>query len=355
MAALTCQTPSAEGVVVHIGAEGTRHVTGIQRCKSVGSCPVCSPTIRSTRAADIEAAVEAWHALGGDVWFLTLTVPHGPDDWLGDTLTRIQTMWRQMTQGTGWRNLRRDGGVQGMVRAWEITWTETGGWHPHIHVLIFANSRRLEPLRVIEQWRSRWDHNGFGDRWVPHVSADIRKVSRRSGGIAAYLGKVNMEWGAGLELARADAKVGRGLNAAQLLELAATGEVEWVERWRDWERCTKGMRWIEWGRGLRDRAAGWQLQALAQGVELEGVPLLIPEKTDEEAASAEDADDVVASWHVPAEVWSAARARGQLGDLLEALVRDEGERWGCWRITPWVPPDWRPPGLEQVEGTSVMA
>lgn len=312
-----CQGPAAASVEVAVTSGGRTHARGIQRCRSVGSCPACAATIRGVRARDIEAAVEAAHAVGLQVWFLTLTVPHSAGDDLGGTLDRLRDFWRRMQQGTRYRQLRDTMGMRGSVRAFEVTWSEANGWHPHLHVLLFSRAMYVQPL--VDCWRAVWQADGIGDRWVPRVSADVRRVKRGSGA-ASYLAKVDMAWGVGVELARSDLKRGRGLNPPQLLELASTGEYDSVQRWIEFERGTKALRWIEWSRGLRDLAACWQVQATTAGVELHGVNLGDVELSDDEAASAEVREPVVARFAVPAATWARARARGELGLLLWSLV-----------------------------------
>lgn len=316
-AAAGCQAPAAAEVGVSVTASGRTHVSGIQRCRSVGSCPSCASTIRGARARDIEAAVEAAHAVGLQVWFLTLTVPHAAGDDLGSTLDRVRDYWRRMQQSRGTRALFGSMRVEGFVRAFEVTWSEANGWHPHLHVLIFTRAMYVRPL--VDCWRAVWDADGIGGQWVPRVSADVRRV-RRGSGAASYLAKVDMRWGVGTEMARSDLKRGRGLTPPQLLELAATGEADCVRRWVDFERATYGLRWIEWSRGLRDRAAVWQMQATTVGVELQCVSLGVRELSDAEAAAAALREPVVQRFAVPAAVWSRARARGMLGVLLWSLV-----------------------------------
>jgi hypothetical protein len=177
-----------------------------------------------------------------------------------------------------------------------------------------------------------------------------------------YLGKIHQGWGAGAELARADLK-SRSLTPADILDLAyeeystldpasvTTGEVvpwvenpaaDWVLRWAELERSTKALRWIEWGKGLRARAGAWQMQAIVAGHQLEGKLLAVQEATDQEAARGVDAEQVVASWHVPGHVWMRFRAAGQLGLLLQALISNDGERYGALRVVSWIDPEWRP-------------
>lgn len=354
--ARVCMAP-ASTVVVHVGAGATTHVAGVARCGSVGLCPVCAPTIRQARAADIDAAAEAWTALGHETYLATFTIPHGVEDDPGDLLAVLGRMWRQMREGQAFRNWRRDAAVEGFIKAVEITYG-ANGWHPHLHVLFFSKRRRMLPARLAELWRTRFELEGWS--YVPKVSCDVRKLTRK--GIGVYLGKINQGWGAGAELARADLK-SRSLSPADLLDLAfeefagldpasvTTGEVvpwdenpaaRWLLRWAELERATKGLRWIEWGKGLRKRAGGWQMQAIVNGHQLEGKLLTVEEASDQEAARGVDADQVVASWHVPGPVWLRFRAAGQLGLLLQALISNDGERYGAWRVVSWIDPDWRP-------------
>ena len=312
-----CQSPAAERIEVSVTSGGRTHVSGIQRCKSVGSCPSCASTIRGRRALDIEAAVEAAHAVGLQVWFLTLTVPHTSDDDLGETLDRVRDYWRRMRESRGTRKLFESMGVEGFVRAFEVTWSERNGWHPHLHVLLFTRS--MYPVPLVDCWKNVWQADGIASQWVPHVSADLRRV-KRGHGISSYLAKIDMAWGVGTELARSDLKKGRGLTPPQLLELATTGEYDSVQRWVEFEHGTKALRWIEWSRGLRSKAACWQMEATTQGVDLQGVSLGGDELTDDEAAAAEVREPVVARFAVPASTWSRCRARGDLGVLLWSLV-----------------------------------
>lgn len=338
--ARTCMRPLGANVTVHIGAGGTAHAAGVARCGSVWSCPVCAPQVRGDRAQDIEAAAEAWQAVGGEVWLITATVPHQATDALDDTLGRVQKWWSDAWNGKAGKGARDACGVVGSIRVLEVTFGRNG-WHPHVHALWFCRPGEMDPVRVARRWRSRFDHAGIGDQYVPRVSLDVRQV--KPGAIGEYLGKVNQEWGVGLEIARSDLKSRGGVTSAEILELASCGEAQWVYRWMEWERATKGRRCIVWSRGLRDLAISWQLDARAQGVELSSRALDLDERTDEEAAAGDDADQVVAMVVVPARVWNWWKRHGRLAEFLQRLVRSEGEDLGCHVIRPWVDPEWRPP------------
>lgn len=341
LAARTCMEPHSD-LVVHVGANGSTHTRGVMRCANVGLCPVCAPVIRQKRSMDIDAAQEAWIARGGSTYFATFTVPHELGDSPAVVLDRLRTMWRKMQQATGFRSWKASVGFEGMIRAFEVTYGRNG-WHWHLHVLLFVEGNKIEAPRLAACWRRQFERSGIGGQYVPKVSFDVRKLSRR--GIGSYLGKVSVEWGAGAEMARQDMKR-RSIGPAQMLELAhdewtqltLTGDVTWQRRWEGLEKASKRLRWIEWGKGMRDRACVWQMEAIVAGHELQGVLLSKVEETDEEAAVGDDAEQVVASWHVPASVWRKFRRAGELGLLLAALVSNDGHRYGCWLVTPHVGP-----------------
>lgn len=354
--ARTCMHPGGD-VVVHVGVNGAPHVSGVMRCGGVGLCPTCAPVIRQRRAGDIEAAAEAWRLLGGETWLATFTIPHGVGDELGSLLDQLRGMWRALGSSTGYRNWRKDCAIEGVIKVVEVTYG-ANGWHPHLHVLFFGKRSRFDVRRLAELWRKRFDIEDLG--YVPHVSFDARRLTGR--GIGAYLGKVQSGWGAGAELARGDLKAG-SLTPAELLDLAAaeyaeldpaavtTGEVvpwrenpaaRWLHLWEELERGSKNVRWIEWGKGLRARAGGWQMKAVVAGHELRCELLTVDEASDVEAARGADAEHVAASWHVPGHVWLRFRRAGQLGLLLQALISNDGERYGAWRIVCAVDPDWVP-------------
>lgn len=349
--AAICMRAGSEGAWYDLGKSGGVHKRGVQRCGDIGKCPQCAPVIRTERARDIEAAVEAARRCGFEVWFLTVTLPHTVADDVGELLGRMGRMWRDgWGKGSGYLT-KQAIGFEGQIRVMEVTHGENG-WHPHIHALIFCRRGQMDCERVVKLWRQRWKAEGIGSPWRKGVSAQIERVTRS--GLGRYLGKVTMSWGAGLELARGDLKAGAGLTPAQLLELASCGEVDRTnfERWADFERGTKGVIWIRWSPGLRDKAIAWQLQAVTQHVEhvescgkgrhckrhvhreVLGRPLASEEKTDKDAAAGPRVEDLAASWWVPYEVHERYRLAGRLGRLVAMMFCNTAHEAGCVLVLP---------------------
>ena len=328
---VSCQWALNDTVKVHIGSEGHQYVSGVASCGRLGVCPVCAPKVRSTRAADIESAVEAWHALGESVVFATFTVPHSRSDSLASVLANVREGWRHCVNSTVGRRVMSDEWVSGFIRSVEVTYGQNG-WHAHIHALFFVPSDVLFTA-FVEPWQAYFKVKGW--KFIPRVSCDVRIVSpgASSDGIGAYLGKLGQTWGAGLELARADLKRAKSVTPQQILELAASGDKKYYMLWCEWEVATKGVRWIEWSRKLRAKAIGWQTAASARGHLLHQGLLDTEAASDVEAAAANHLGDVVAVVHVPKVVWQKWRNAGRLGELLQNLTGNQGAALGCWTIS----------------------
>jgi hypothetical protein len=318
-------------VMIYVRGDGSTHVKGIARCGQVGLCPRCAPKVRGLRAADISHAVENWLGRGEEVWFATFTVPHREWESAGRVWDRVQGRYSwAFSDGRAGQDARRSNGVVHSIRAVEVTYG-ANGWHVHIHALLFCRSDvgRFDPVSVAHRWRDALQSEGL--RYVPHVSCDLRPVTASD--VGDYLAKVDgSHWGAGVELARCDLKASRGLRVDQVLELATTGEAEWVRRWAQLERQTRGRRWFRWSAGLRAE-----------------VGLTDPEMTDEEAAASSDGVAPVAVFVCPWRVWEQWRHAGRLGELRQLCVRCEAEVHGLWLIrVAWGPPD-------RVERTPIAA
>lgn len=330
----------AEGDVdVTSAVDGSQSVRGVMHCGQVGFCPWCAPRVREHRAADIAAAVEVAEALGWEVWMATFTVPHDRCEALDVVRKRFSTAWREYGK-RGLRRVRKRCGVTGYIRAAEVTLNpDGGGWHWHMHVLLFTEPGYRPLVReLVTGWSEIFERNGW--LWVPNVSLDVRRAGsrhhRRHGGAgvmaAEYVAKSGMKWGASAELARSDLKRGRSVGVGQLLDLASTGEAQWVEYWLEYERAAKGTRWIEWSRGFRDRLSDAQSALRALGVPLTGVNLGTVEDDDETAAAGVLRAEPTIRVRVSRHRWRHEEKRGTLGLFLDQL-RYCAPGWGT-RIVP---------------------
>ena len=248
---------------VHVKA-GSAYYCDVQTCGSVWSCPVCAARIRQRRAGEIETACVSHLGAGGSIGFLTLTFPHTRDDDLAEMLRVLARCWERVQQRRGYRARKDALRLFGFIRATEVTYGGWHGWHPHLHLLLFA-----EGTVTADDWAQL--RGWLSDAWAevvvkagrdrPGEAVGVTLAPVRTAEVGAYLAKVQDHYGAessiGREMARSDAKRGRKRSRTpfELLEQAVLGVVPELPLWHTYEAATKGRHAIDWSRGLKARFA----------------------------------------------------------------------------------------------------
>ena len=308
-AAKLCYLSKGDRVTITVGPLLVAHVSGVHRCGSLWSCPLCAPVVRQRRAEEIDQAASVVLAAGGCGLFVSGTGPHRKGDPLGP-LFDLTAKWGELTmRGAKAAELRDRFGYIGSIRALEVTYGQPpfdNGWHPHVHTLMLFD-RNLSPAEVAElraflfgRWQLALHGKGFGDLH-PVKGVDVRPVYD-SEGLSEYLTAVEGGWGVGLELARSDVKH-KGVTPFELLgRWALAGDLEARALWLEYEAVTFGRRCIQWTPGLRRR--------LLPDVE---------ELTDEEVAAAESEDLVCVTVVVDGWEWDEWVEAGRVGEVLAEI------------------------------------
>jgi hypothetical protein len=337
------RTALSGGVTQKVTPAGSSYFAGVATCGKVHLCPCCGAKIRTARAAELQAAGTAWEGRreddadrGGGLALLTLTMRHYARQALRPLVEHQREAWRRalgQNAGREWRSARRQFGVVGFVRAWEVTHGDNG-WHPHWHVLVFLQ----EPLSpeqgedleevIYRAWAGAVTAVGG---YLPSREHGVRldlSGHGEGGALARYLMKYQdgkAGWTTAAEMTRQDVKGGRGGHRTPfqiVRELSGTpAEIEAdVRLWREYEEAARGMRALYWSNGLR--------KMLGALVELD-------DRGEAEIAAEEPEGAPVAV--IPAEVWhrQVVRHRGRSLDLLRAAeaggveaVRALVEGWG---------------------------
>ena len=307
------------GQTVGLMHDGSRPAgyAGLERCSSIWACPNCSAVIRAGRAAEIEEAVTAHQKTGGSVVFFTGTVRHHQGDALEDTLGQVLDAWSRLRRNKSWRVMKKRYGIAHYIRSIEVTGNfsdEGNGWHPHCHSLLFLDGdisdEQVKSLRgdLFHYWASAVE--ALGGKRPTEKGLDLQKCDRYGKVLARYVGKIQEKkrWSAGAELARFDAKNGRGDSISPFELLDDDSEIAPARRgslWREYYSATKGRRAITWSRGLKKLYS-------------------IGEKTDEEIQDAAESTTLV--WRTSARVFRAVR-RENVEKLAIALECAECEEW----------------------------
>lgn len=241
-------------VVVCRHDSGGAYFQGLATCGSIWRCPVCSAKIQAQRVGELQELVTAHQKAGGHVFLLTLTVPHTDGQSLRAVLDGVTGGWQKFLAGSPWARLRDCYGIDGYVRAVEITHGRNG-WHPHIHALIFTDRGFSEietdqfRLRLFSRWRAIAERAGLGT--VSFDALDLQWVDPKTEDAAAYL----VKWGASAEVSASASKQGRMGNrsAWQLLADADRGDGRAAGLWKHYAEVLQGRRHLTYSRGIREQ------------------------------------------------------------------------------------------------------
>lgn len=255
-------------------------LTGLNRCGNIWTCPVCAAKVAEARRAELNDGLVAHLGNGGGAYLVTLTFPHEADHPIAELLERFTKARQRLQNSRAWKNVMRDAGRIGSVASLEVTISQENGWHPHLHLLVFANPNGFgegEPMNdqgdlispaIIElkhAWVNLLLKTGLGDQQkLAHMLQHALNV--RGGNQAAeYIAKYGRDerWGQSSEMTRHYAKQGGagqrdGLDhftPFQLLAWAGNGD-EWsIRKFLEYAAAIEGKRAVTWSPGLKKALA----------------------------------------------------------------------------------------------------
>lgn len=237
--------------------------SGLEVCARVWTCPVCCAKVSERRRMELISATAAAQALGWQVQLATLTVPHGLGDNLDQMLDMMMVAWRKCSSTRSAAKWRQCIGLEGTVRALEVT-DGLNGFHPHFHVLLFINS----PVTTADV------QQGLAPLWQDAcVKAGLPRPSDAHGvrvDDGSYAAKYASKWGLESEMTKGHSKTGKkdSLTPFDLLRRVLSLKCERSAlRFQIYAEAFAGRRQLYWSNGLRAKLG-----------------LNAAEKTDEELA-----------------------------------------------------------------------
>lgn len=287
----------AGSVSVYRNEDGSgSSLTGLNRCGNIWTCPVCAAKVAETRRAELSAGLVAHLGNGGAAYLLTLTFPHEADHQITELLEKFTNARQRLQNSRKWKEVMKQAGRIGSVASLEVTISQEHGWHPHLHLLIFANvqgfgegdaiNEQGDLLSVaISELKTAWVNillkTGLGDHRKINDMLDHALNVRGGNQAAEYIAKYGRDerWGQSSEMTRHYAKQGASgerdgllhFTPFQLLTWAGNGD-EWaIRKFIEYSTAIEGKRAVTWSPGLK--------KALA----------VLDDRTDEEIA----ADDSV--------------------------------------------------------------
>lgn len=306
---------------------------GVATCGSVHVCPVCMPSVRRVRAAELAAAGAAWESVDVEkgkargLVLVTLTMRHYARQSLALLVQRQREAWKISFGQNALKTtkaIRRGFGVVGYVRAWETT-HGANGWHTHFHVAVFLEERPdAHRVRVLERliyraWADALEKVGAYRPSQAHAVRVDAPAAGEAGQIAKYLmkGQDGKTWTAAQEMVMAHVKTGRKGHRMplQIARGAVDGDADDVALWREYEETATGIRALYWSQGLRAR--------LRDLVDLD-------DRQDAQVAADEEAgSEKKPAAHFPLRTWYGhiVKIPGRRLQLVHAA-----ERWGTTGI-----------------------
>lgn len=285
---------------VHKGKEhGKAFYSGLMSCGNVWVCPLCAAKISSRRRAELEQAIEAAKAEGLRVHFVTLTVPHGVGDDLGELLSKMAAATKRMSSGKHAIKQQLGEDLVGFIRVLEVTHGEHG-WHPHFHLLVFT-SNNVTVTKMLETYRSSWQRAcRLSDLPIP---SNEHGVTVQDGSQAA---KYASKWGIEDEMTKGHLKRAKGKGCSPFGLLAAVLDED--DAIYPPERATslfityakhfKGRRQLFWSVGLRER-------------------LMLNEELSDTEIAAQQEENATVLAELTVEQWKAIRRRAMEATILE--------------------------------------
>lgn len=295
--------------------KGARFV-GVHTCGSVWACPVCAGKIAHQRRDELRLAHAAHARQGGAAYLVTLTFPHEKFD------IELQAMVEAMLKAcTAWGNsksyrkflgtAKAPGKYErlGQVKAIEVTWGEHG-WHPHIHLVLFAEPGLQDDLEAVGALKDEWIGqvmkkglagrdklnamllHSFDLKCGEFVVDYIAKFGREPAPRSREIDAIKKGWGIHSEATRWMDKTGAskhgdyiGLTPFGLLaDAVENNDPESAALYRHYTEAFEGKRQLVWSPGLKKalRIAEIEDEEIAKGER---------ERPKEEHACRIDADD----------------------------------------------------------------
>ncbi len=240
--------------------DGRAWYSGLYRCGDVWLCPACSSKIAAGRRMELAEAVVEADVQGMAVAMVTYTFPHRRNDDLREIVGKFAKARSKLRACRAWRRFVGRWGIEGEVKASEVTHGERNGWHPHAHNLTFF-ARPIAP-----ESRTEFESELYAAWKTVCIRADLPTPSREHGvhvlwydlpaqGTAQIAADYVAGWSAIQELTGAPSKEGKrsGRSPWRLLDDAGAGDARAGELWVEFAGAFHGRQQLRWSKGLRNR------------------------------------------------------------------------------------------------------
>lgn len=245
-----------EVAVLHSPSIKKAHFGNLMICGSVWTCPVCSAKVSEARKQEIKVATDLHAEAGGFMYMVSMTFSHQRNDLIVPMLGKFAQARTWMRQHRVFKQLRREMGFVGDIRALEVTYGDKNGWHPHEHGLwLVADRLSRDKLRsmmntLFTLWHAACRKAGLA---LPNRKRGVNIIECHSA--ADYMAKCGREetWGISSELSKQHVKTGKAdrMTPFDLLRSYEAGNKQHGALFIEYAKAFFGKQQIRWSKGLK--------------------------------------------------------------------------------------------------------
>lgn len=257
------RVPIAETVnVMHNAQKCNARYVGLMKCGLGWICPICAYRLSEERRSMLEKAFQ--NARGKYIPYLaTYTIRHQGRQRLSDMLDAMHKAYTAIRKDRDWKLTKQEWGIVGEIRATEVSYSFTNGFHPHYHVVILSNVQlddsSPEAFKREQETFAESLENQLWQYWSEYLPRFGLDASREHGidvqdasFVSKYVAK-GATWTLEKELSKTVTKAGREGNFMpfDLLVMYACGDKMSASIFEEYAQATKGRSALQWTPGLK--------------------------------------------------------------------------------------------------------
>ena len=159
-----------------------RHIKHRIQCGKIKECPICSERILDYKRHQMLKTQEECLKDGGSLFLITGTIKHKKTDSLKYSQNTLRTAVRKLKKQKGWRKLLEQSNHPTRT-VYECTYSEKNGYHPHVHMMFFADNQIIKKTQI---------RNTLSHYWRNYTGAnlDVGNVDNPT----TYINKKEYDW-----------------------------------------------------------------------------------------------------------------------------------------------------------------
>lgn len=294
----------------------------LMRCGSIWKCPVCGRKVTQKKRTELHTGLHNLKQKGCGLTLMTVTSPHHANDSCKDLTNGMVDALRTFFNRERWKEFSRSFGVVysigndnvasnrnlpqrvvGRIKAFEVTYSKSNGWHPHFHIMLITDKpipdfdRQRLQIEFLLEWQSCCLAVGLNE-------PNEHGLSLVDGeGKENYLCKWGIEESSLFSIFREDHNK-TSYTPFQLLMLHAEGDRFAGKLFQEYAKVYCGKRQFVYSKGLRAYMG------------------LTAKKSDKTLAKETGTNSTIFAT-IPEDTWKKVFSQKQIGALIKACMAGE--------------------------------